>query len=97
MKRERRTFTKEFKESAVRLADEGNASLSQIAKDLGINVNQLRSWREAAHVHSDQAFPGRGNQRELEAKIVQLQKALRVKEQEVEILIKATAFFAREQ
>ena len=95
-KRERRTHSPEFKEAAVRMIDEGKAPMSQIARDLGVHVTQLRSWREAYHEHAAEAFPGRGNQRELEAKVTQLQKALRIKEQEVEILKKATAFFARE-
>ncbi len=96
-RRERRTFSPEFKESAVRMVDEGKLPMSQIANDLGVHVTQLRSWRDAFHEHATEAFPGRGNQRELEAKVAQLQRALKIKEQEVEILKKATAFFAREK
>jgi transposase len=95
-RRERRTFSPEFKEAAVRMVDEGKLPMSQIATDLGVHVTQLRSWRDAFHEHTAEAFPGRGNQRELEAKVTQLQRALKIKEQEVEILKKATAFFARE-
>lgn len=95
-KQTRRTFTTEFKETAVRLVEEGTLPLTTIAKDLGVHVTQLQKWRDTYREYAQGAFPGRGNRRELEAKIAQLERTLRVKEQEVELLKKATAFFARE-
>jgi transposase len=92
----RRTFTTEFKEQAVRIVEEGSLPIRTIAKDLGVHVTQLQKWCASYREHAEQAFPGRGNRRELEAKIARLERTLRVKEQEVELLKKATAFFARE-
>jgi transposase len=38
------TYTAEFRESAVKLAHESAQSVSQVAKELGINVNTLHTW-----------------------------------------------------
>jgi transposase len=38
------TYTAEFKESAVKLAVESDQSVTQTARELGINVNTLHTW-----------------------------------------------------
>jgi transposase len=38
-------YSREFKLEAVRLASLGEKPKAQIARDLGIRVNQLRKWR----------------------------------------------------
>jgi transposase len=38
------TYTAEFRESAVKLANESNLSIARVAKDLGINENTLHTW-----------------------------------------------------
>ena len=38
-------YTREFKLEAVRLAAIGERPKAQIARELGIRVNQLRKWR----------------------------------------------------
>ena len=42
----RRLFTREFKLEAVRLAAVDGRPKAQIARSLGIRVNQLRKWRQ---------------------------------------------------
>ena len=42
----RRLFTREFKLEAVRLAAVDGRPKAQIARQLGIRVNQLRKWRQ---------------------------------------------------
>jgi transposase len=45
MNREKpKTYTAEFRESAVKLANESDKPIAQVAKDLGINVNTLHTW-----------------------------------------------------
>ncbi|EIC29355.1 transposase [Methylomicrobium album BG8] len=39
-----KTYTAEFRESAVKLANESDQSIAQTAKDLGININTLHTW-----------------------------------------------------
>ena len=38
------TYKAEFRESAVKLANESNQLIAQTAKDLGLNVNTLHTW-----------------------------------------------------
>jgi len=50
-RRERRPFTAEFKVEAVRRAEERRAAgvpLTQIARELGVTDDVLRSWRRQA-------------------------------------------------
>ena len=44
-RKERRHHTREFKLEAVRLAGMGDKTKAQVARELGIRVNQLRQWR----------------------------------------------------
>ena len=37
-------YTPEFKESAVKLAIEGNQPVSKTAEELGVNANTLHTW-----------------------------------------------------
>ena len=41
---ERRTFTAEFKREAVRLATHAGNSKTEVAHELGIHPNLLRTW-----------------------------------------------------
>jgi transposase len=44
-RKEYKRYSREFKLEAVRLAALGEKPKAQIARDLGIRVNQLRKWR----------------------------------------------------
>ena len=39
-------FSREFKVEAIRLADLGDKTISEVARELGIRVNQLYKWRK---------------------------------------------------
>ena len=39
-----KTYTAEFRASAVKLANESDQAIAQTAKDLGVNVNTLHTW-----------------------------------------------------
>jgi transposase-like protein len=43
----RKSYSKEFKETAVNLVLEGSKSQRQIAEEIGINVNTLQNWKKA--------------------------------------------------
>lgn len=58
--RTRRQFTREFKREAVQLATDGDRSLNQVARDLGLRPDMLRQWRRQAE---GRAEPPRGGER----------------------------------
>jgi transposase len=92
---QRRIFTKEFKEEAIALARTSGRSKTDVAKDLGIDVNMLCRWeRESEKAVLDRnikAFPGQGNPRDEE--LSRLRKEVADLRETNEILKKAMAFF----
>jgi len=44
-KRERRTFTEEFKQEAVRLTETSGRTISQVSDDLGVGLSTLTRWK----------------------------------------------------
>ena len=92
----KRTFTKEFKEEAVRLVEAEGLSINKAATDLGISESALRKWVLSYQAKGSAAFPGSGKLSPAEQKIRELEKKLRLAEMERDILKKATAFFAKD-
>ncbi len=83
----------EFRRRAVELARLREKPIAGIAKDLGISESCLRGW-----VHRGEIDEGNkeGVTSEERAELVRLRRELRVKEMEIEILKRASAYFARE-
>ncbi len=67
--------------------------IREIAPDLGIAESCLRRWMQQADV--DQGHRD-GITTDERAELVRLRRELRVKEMEIEILKRASAYFARE-
>ncbi len=61
----RKTYSKEFKLEAVRLA-ETNGNVSRTARELGIAAGMLRRWKKQLEENEEQAFPGKGHPRDEE-------------------------------
>lgn len=101
MTKKARQYTSEFKTQAVQLATQPDTSISQVARDLGINDQTLGTWvrnaRQAAALDRP-AFPGRGVPAlsEHEKRIKELERENAVLRQEREILKAAAKFFAKE-
>ena len=92
-----KTFTKEFKLEAVRLMRESDRPASEIAMELGIRRNQLYKWAEQLDSRGGQAFKGRGRpKKEDQSEVTSLKQENERLKEEVEILKKAAAYFARE-
>lgn len=92
----RRVFSREFKVEAVRLVRERGVKVRQVAKDLGIHENVLRTWMKALAADEEQAFPGRGRMKPDDAEVARLRRELAKTRTERDILKKAIAFFAKE-
>jgi transposase len=92
-RRTRRSFTREFKAQAVKRLLEGGRGLSEVATELGINTGQLSQWRsEHLAAGSAEALTAR---RAEQAETQRLKREVKRLEEEVEILRKAAAFFAK--
>jgi transposase len=100
MAAKRRQFTAEFKLEAVRLANESEKPLSQVARELGIRPDMLRTWRRQAESRAGltpgDVFPGNGTRTSQEEEIRRLRRELEQARQENAFLKKAAAYFARE-
>ena len=83
----------EFRRRAVELVRLKDKPVAQIAKDLGISESCLRNWMARADVDQGRREGLSSDER---AELVKLRRELRVKEMEIEILKRASAFFARE-
>ncbi len=92
----RKTYTKEFKLEAVKLASQPGASAREIADNLGISESGLHRWKKALSVDGEQAFPGKGRLKADDEEIRKLRLELKRTKDERDILRKATLFFATE-
>jgi transposase len=96
MVKSRRTFTRDFKEEAVRLAEGSERTAAEIARDLGIHPNLIYRWRKELATEGDEAFPGQGKLKPSDEEVMRLRKELERVRQERDILKKALVFFAEE-
>lgn len=96
---EPRKYTREFKLEAVRLSDQAEVSVAQVARDLGLRDRVLYRWRQKYRELEQQAFPGSGHpsQSELEAENQRLQREVERLRQERDILKKVVAIFSHPQ
>jgi transposase len=93
-KRPRRSFTDDFKASAVRLVLDEGKTIPQVARDLDLTVSALRQWVERARADRTRGRTGLTTAEREE--LAKLRKENRELKMEREILKKAAAFFARE-
>ncbi len=92
--KERRQFTKEFKEGAVRLVTEQGRTISDAAQSLGVSPWTMSRWVKAARTEGTEAFRGHGQRTPLEQENFELRQKVRQLEEERAILKKAAAYFA---
>ena len=80
----------EFKREALALADQ--IGVPEAARTLGLNTNQLYSWRSARQREETESE----SDRDKDAEIARLKRELAVKNEELAIVKKAAAYFAKE-
>ena len=91
---QRRRYTKQFKEEALRLVSQEGVSLTQVALDLGINAGMLRRWRGDLETLGPKAFRGQGCVHDEE--LAKLKRELGRVKRERDFLKDAAAYFAKE-
>ena len=84
----------EFRQRAVELARLREKPVAQIAEDLGISDSCLRNWMKQADLDEGRRDDGLSTAEREE--LVRLRKELRVAKLEIEILKRASAYFATE-
>ena len=94
-KRNRRKFTNEFKEEAVKLVTEQGYLVSEAARNLGIHENLLGRWKRELGDLESGSLSG-DSPMALKAELIRLRKENKRLKMEREILKKAAAFFAKE-
>ena len=93
MPRAKPQYPPEFKAEAVQLVRSSGRSISQIANDLGVSGNSLRTWVKQSEIDQGER---EGLTTEERQELKRLRREVKILRQEKEILKKAAAFFARE-
>ncbi len=94
-RRTRRSFTDDYKASAVRLVLDEGKTVAAAARDLDLTESALRSWVDQAHADRTQGRTGLTTAERDE--LTRLRKENRELRTERDILKKAAAFFAKHQ
>ena len=93
-KRERRSFTDEFKAGAVRLVLDEGKTIAQVARDLDLTESALGNW--VKHARADRTKGKTGLTTAEREELARLRKENRELRMERDLLKKATAFFAKD-
>jgi transposase len=91
--RRRRSFTPEFKAEIVEACSRGDRSIGQVARDFDLTETAVREWVRQADVDAGRQDGVTTTERE---ELAQLRRENRRLREDVEILKRATAFFAKE-
>jgi transposase len=90
-------YSKEFKLEAIRLLNEGNKPVAEIARELGVKRTFLYRWRDQLNKKKEKAFKGAGRPKSDEmSELSVLKQELKEVKEERDILKKAAAYFARD-
>jgi transposase len=89
--------SKEFKLEAIRMMNEGSRPIAEIARELGIKRELLYRWRDESNEKADKAFKGPGRPKSEEmSELSRLRKENESLKEDIEILKKAAAYFAKD-
>ena len=94
MKRKKR-YDAEFKRDIAKIYLDGKRTGQSLATELGVHLNTIYKWGEQYRTDPDNAFPGSGNFKLDEEELIKTKRRVRELEEEVEILKKAAAYFAK--
>jgi transposase len=98
MSQERRKYTKEFKMEAIRMYENGERTLLEVEKELGITPGLLGKWKDELNHQpkKEEAFPGNGRLTDTEARIRQLERENALLKQDKEILKKVLTMYSKD-
>lgn len=93
--KKRKMYDRQFKIDAVNLVVNGERSVSEVARDLGIEANMLHRWKQKLTTKGSESFPGKGRLSPHEEELRRLRRELEQVKEDREILKKALAFFSK--
>jgi transposase len=93
MPKGRQPYPPEFRAEAIRLVRSGGRPKSQVARELGVTPETLRLWERQAE--RDEGTRTDGLTTAEREELRQLKRENRILREEREILVKASAFFAK--
>jgi transposase len=93
MSKERKQYSREFKQEAVRLLETSGKSASELERELGIGKGNLWRWKRKLAADGEDAFPGHGRLTPEQDRLRQLERENEILRQERDILKKAVAIF----
>jgi transposase len=93
--KKRKKYDRQFKIDAVSLVVNGERSVSEAARDLGIEANMLHRWKQKLTTEGSESFPGKGRLSSQEEELRRLRRELEQVKEDREILKKALAFFSK--
>ena len=91
--RPRRSFTPEFKADIVERCNAGDRSIGQVAQDFDLTETAVRAWVKQAEIDGGER---EGLTTEERQELSRLRRENRSLKEDVAILKRATAFFAKE-
>ena len=91
--RARRSFTPEFKAEIVELCHRGDRSIGEVSRDFDLTETAVREWVKQAEIDTGDR-PGLSTDEREE--LSRLRRENRRLQEDVDILKRATAFFAKE-
>ena len=92
--RPRRSFTAEFKAEIVELCQRGDRTVRQVSQDFDLTETAVRDWVKQAELDSGARNDGLASDER--AELAALRRENRRLREDVDILKRATAFFANE-
>jgi transposase len=98
------SYSEEFRRDAVELLQSSGRPIKQVARELGVNPNSLRTWRNRIQGHSSGSCPGAvgdgaragATPEELMAEVMKLQKENEYLRRQRDILKKAASILAED-
>ena len=91
--RPRRSFTPEFKAEIVEACQRGDRSIGQVAEDFDLTETAVRAWVRQAEIDAGQRDGLTSEERD---ELSRLRRENRRLQADVDLLKRATAFFAQE-
>ncbi|UQA91401.1 transposase [Streptomyces halobius] len=91
----KKRYTAEFKRDAIALVDSSGKTVTEVARELGVSPESLRGWYRQARIDRGQGQAGELTSDERE-ELKRLLKLAAEQARTIEVLRKATVFFAKE-